>query len=81
MSCANRTCSSTIVGSQTSYLAQYSSVATPSCCVRKMERATKAERSVDRTMYKQTANESKSNKDQHMIKPRIVPDRTHTDPE
>jgi hypothetical protein len=79
MSCANKTYSSTIVGSQTTArLAQYSSyVATPRSCGRNGETA----RFLEQVVSELTANESKSKKYQHKIKPGVIRDCTRTIPE
>jgi len=83
MSCANETWSKTVIGSQPSLcLGQHSSsVATPSCCVRKTETAQEIERSIERGRHEQAANESKSKSYQHKISRRVIRDHTHTDPE
>ena len=81
MSCANKTYSSTIVGSQTlASLAQYSScVAMPSSCGRKTERALERNLFLEQVTSEPTANESKSKKDK--VKLGVVRDSTYIDPE
>ena len=83
MSCANETWSTTVVGSQPSLcLDQHSSsVATPSCRVRKTETAQEIERSIERGNREQAADESKSKSYQHKISQRVIRDHPHTDPE
>ena len=83
MSCANKTYSSTIVGSQTSApLAQYSNyVATPRSCGRKAETALQRKRFLEQVVSEPAANESKSKKYQHKIKPGVIRDCTRTIPE
>ena len=83
MSCATKTDSSTIVGSQTSAsLAQYSSsVVTPRSCGRKTETALERKRFLEQVGSDLTANESKSKKYQDKIKGGVIRDWTHTDPE
>jgi hypothetical protein len=81
MSCANRTYSSTIGGSQTlASLAQYSSsVAMPRSCGRKTERAPERNLFLEQITSELTANESKSKK--HKVKLGVVRDSTRIDPE
>ena len=81
MSCANRAYSSTIVGSQKlASLAQYSSsVAMPRSCGRETERALERNLFLEPVASELTANESKSKK--HKVKPGVVRDSTHIDPE
>jgi hypothetical protein len=83
MSYANKTYSSTNVGSQTSArLAQCSScVATPRSCGRKAETALQRKGLLEQVVSELTANESKSKKYQHKIKPGVIRDCTRTIPE
>jgi len=71
MSCANKTYSSTIVGSQTSArLAQYSSsVATPRSCGKNTGTALERNKLLEQVGSEPTAGESRSKKYQHKVKP------------
>ena len=76
MSCADKTVGTSV------RLTQYSSSdATPRSRARKADTATERKTFLEQIGSKLTANESKSKKDQHEIKPGVIRDCTHTDPE
>ena len=80
MSRANRTYSSTIVGSQTSD--QYSnSIATPRSRGKMTGTALERSKLHEQVGSELTADESRSKKYQHKVKRGLIRDCTHTDPE